>query len=290
MTPPLVSVLIPTYNSAKYVERAISSVVGQSYANLQIVLQDNASTDETIEIAHQYARQDRRISCDRSATNVGPLRNWQTGLERCAGDYVKVLWSDDWIHRDFVDECVAMLERSPEMSFVFTAVMLHHPMRDEPLYLHPHRDVFTTSEYLAKTFARDNMPVSPGCSLVRRKYATFKVPGGATASLQQASERWGAGPDLLFLLEAACGGQTVGYIPKFYGHFLARADSFSGAHQAGVAAAYRETCKLAARDARKRFPKLHRMTLLAGAGKWLRGQFDRSVSLLARALRPISKG
>ena len=64
---PAISVGIPVYNGANYVAEAIASILGQSYQDFELLIQDNASTDQTGEICREFARQDRRVSYVRNA-------------------------------------------------------------------------------------------------------------------------------------------------------------------------------------------------------------------------------
>src|SRR5437879_3906105 len=75
MSVPLVSILIPTYDSAQFVERALRSAQAQTHSAIEIILTDNGSTDETWRIGQGYAMQDPRIRCRRNECNEGPLAN-----------------------------------------------------------------------------------------------------------------------------------------------------------------------------------------------------------------------
>jgi glycosyltransferase involved in cell wall biosynthesis len=261
MSAPLVSILIPTFNSSRYIERALSSARGQTHQNVEIVPHDNASTDDTWEIVSRHAAMDPRIKCFRNASNIGPLRNWQKGLEQCHGEYVKVLWSDDWLEPQCVAACVKALESDPQAGLVFTGVISHGDDTDFALYLYPRRQHFAIETYLLRTLADDNMPMSPGAAMVRRRDAQFDVAPHADQELAAAGMNMGAGPDVLFLLRAAMNYTRVAHVSKYYNHFQARADSFTGAHGEEVSEAYRKTMKLFLEHTRK-FPRLSQKLFL----------------------------
>lgn len=91
----LVSVVLPTFNRAYCLERAIRSVLSQTYANLELLVIDDGSTDSTEEICTQIARRDRRLRYLQQANGgVAAARN--LGLEHAIGEYVAFLDSDDW--------------------------------------------------------------------------------------------------------------------------------------------------------------------------------------------------
>jgi glycosyltransferase involved in cell wall biosynthesis len=118
---PLVSVLVPTFNGAKYLPEALDSILAQSYPNLEIILLDDASTDETPEIAARY---DGRITYVRQPTNLGIYDNVNVGIARARGDLVATYHADDVYLPTIVEEQVAFLERHPEVGAVFASDIL----------------------------------------------------------------------------------------------------------------------------------------------------------------------
>jgi glycosyltransferase involved in cell wall biosynthesis len=102
-TTPMVSILIPTYNRASLLQQAIRSALSQTYDNLEIVVSDNASTDETSAILAQQT--DSRITLLRQTTNVGPIRNINACLGSAQGEFVLVLSDDDLL----LPHCIARM-------------------------------------------------------------------------------------------------------------------------------------------------------------------------------------
>jgi len=97
-----VSICIPTYNGALYLEECLESAVRQRFADIEIVVVDDCSTDDTCAIARRYAGRDRRIRLIRNRTRLGLVRNWNRCLQYAAGKWVKFLFQDDFI----TDACV----------------------------------------------------------------------------------------------------------------------------------------------------------------------------------------
>ncbi|KAF0099577.1 MAG: glycosyl transferase [bacterium] len=101
MTPPLVSVAIPAYNHAKYIEACLASVCAQTYPELELVLIDDGSTDDTFEIARRFmeihGERYRRVVLDRRE-NRGVSANSNACVEACSGEWVHLLGSDDLLY------------------------------------------------------------------------------------------------------------------------------------------------------------------------------------------------
>ena len=98
----LVSVIIPCYNVEKYLDRCLDSVVNQTYKNLEIILVDDGSTDETPAMCDSWAEKDSRIKVIHKE-NDGLANARNSGIEICTGDYVEFVDSDDFVDNDIVE-------------------------------------------------------------------------------------------------------------------------------------------------------------------------------------------
>lgn len=110
---PLVSVGLPVYNGAAYVAEAIQSVLDQTLADLELIVSDNASTDETPEICQGFADRDQRVRFIRNHENRGAAPNYNLTLLLARGPYFKWLAHDDVLRPDFIRRCVDVLETDP---------------------------------------------------------------------------------------------------------------------------------------------------------------------------------
>lgn len=110
---PLVSLLIPTFNSGLTVADAIQSCCEQSYPNLEILVYDEASKDNTREIIAEWARRDSRVRVLTSDKNSGPVRAWRVLLHAAKGKYCTWVWADDLILPNYVEKLCATLEANP---------------------------------------------------------------------------------------------------------------------------------------------------------------------------------
>lgn len=121
---PAVSICIPTYNHGRFLRDALASAVSQRYEDLEILVVDNASKDETPNIAAEMRSRDPRIKYVRQPENVGLIGNFDTCLRLAQGDYIKFLCSDDVLEPDCVSVMAHLLDRLPEVSLVACARIL----------------------------------------------------------------------------------------------------------------------------------------------------------------------
>lgn len=111
MNQPLVSVIIPIYNVEKYLDRCITSVVNQTYGNLEIILVDDGSPDNCPAICDEWAKRDKRIKTIHK-TNEGAGLSRNAGIDNAGGDYVLFVDSDDYIDLSATEKCVEALRKN----------------------------------------------------------------------------------------------------------------------------------------------------------------------------------
>ena len=110
-TQPLVSIIVPIYNTARYLPACLDSIIAQTYQNLEIILIDDGSTDHSGQIADNYAKKDSRIKVAHQK-NQGQSAARNLGLTMVKGEYVSFLDSDDEIKPTFIKELLAPLASS----------------------------------------------------------------------------------------------------------------------------------------------------------------------------------
>lgn len=111
---PLVSVGMPIHNEARFLRYALDAIVVQNYPNIELLISDNASTDNTGEICQEYADRYEWISYHRFDQNNGPAGNFSYVLKESSGRYF--MWGaghDQW-DENYIQECVYLLEKHPE--------------------------------------------------------------------------------------------------------------------------------------------------------------------------------
>jgi glycosyltransferase involved in cell wall biosynthesis len=115
---PLVSVCIPTYNAEKTVVDTVQSILNQTYQNLEIIVVDNASTDNTLAILQQF--KDQRIKIYTNSKNIGGERNWSRCIGLTSGEYIAIFHADDLYKPDMVKKQVQAFQDNPSVGAVFT--------------------------------------------------------------------------------------------------------------------------------------------------------------------------
>lgn len=118
--PPLVSVLMPTYDNGAYIAQAIESVLNQTMPHLELVVTNNASTDNTAAILDRYATQDTRVKALHNPRNIGLSPNFNLAFQRMdpQSQYFIFLPSDDWWEPRLLERLLAVMESAPNLAFV----------------------------------------------------------------------------------------------------------------------------------------------------------------------------
>lgn len=102
MPQPQISIGMPVYNGAKFIREAIDSLLAQTFTDFELIISDNASTDETEAICREYAAKDKRIRYIRQSQNLGALANFKFVLDEAVGEYfmwaaADDVWDKNWI-------------------------------------------------------------------------------------------------------------------------------------------------------------------------------------------------
>jgi glycosyltransferase involved in cell wall biosynthesis len=131
MATPLVSIGIPVYNGARFIRQALDHLLAQTYTHLELVICDNASTDDTGVICQEYAARDARVRYYRNPTNVGLINNFRLAVERSTGTYFAWAAADDRKPPTAVEACVRVLQAQPAAVMAHGIVLVQSPGRDD---------------------------------------------------------------------------------------------------------------------------------------------------------------
>lgn len=116
---PLVSTVISTYNGAKYIRKAIDSVLNQTYKNIELIIADDCSTDDTQKIISEYLKKDPRIRTFRNETNMGSYKSLNKAIGVSKGKYIANLDDDDiWITPKKIEKQVEFMEKNKDYGLV----------------------------------------------------------------------------------------------------------------------------------------------------------------------------
>ncbi len=225
----LVSILIPVYNRENLIEETVRSAMKQTYKNIEIVVVDNCSTDNTWEVLQNLAKEDSRIKIFRNNENIGPVRNWKRCIDEAKGIYGKILWSDDLISPEFIEKTLPFLDKNPEVGFVFTGTEIFDTENGVKnlAYFIGDTGIYSTDQYIKGVIFESNYPVSPGCALFRlndlKDNLLINIPNKIGSDFSMHA----VGNDLLIFLLTAHKYKKFAFINETLSFFRAHKNSIS---------------------------------------------------------------
>jgi glycosyltransferase involved in cell wall biosynthesis len=116
-SPPKVSILIPAYNYAHYLDDAMQSALGQTFTDFELIIVDNCSTDKTEEVIAKYLT-DPRVKFYVNESNIGVVANFNRCLELANGEYIKFLCADDKFAPTILEKYVPIMDADPGISLI----------------------------------------------------------------------------------------------------------------------------------------------------------------------------
>ena len=124
MTVPLVSIALPVYNGEKWLEQAINTLIKQSYENVEIIIVDDCSSDDSQKICTTYASRYSQITFIENETNLGVQGNFLKILHLCSGKYITYASQDDYWDENFISSLVEKLESNNSAVLAGSAIQL----------------------------------------------------------------------------------------------------------------------------------------------------------------------
>src|SRR3954464_2533940 len=119
---PKVSVCLDSFNYARFLPQALESVLEQSFQDFELIVADDCSTDNSLEIARKYASKDKRVVVHAAEKNRGMVRNRNACLSLARGELIKWLHADDFLcSREALARMIAVLDGNPAVSLVASA-------------------------------------------------------------------------------------------------------------------------------------------------------------------------
>lgn len=141
----LVSVCLPTRNGAARLPETVASIRAQRHADMEIVISDNASTDDTEAVCRTLAAEDDRIVYVRQKENIGLLNNFMAAMRHARGPIFRWISDDDWLAPDCVSRCLAEFDADPRLILVTMGVEFVH-----------NDGVSQTADYTGRELASDD--------------------------------------------------------------------------------------------------------------------------------------
>lgn len=131
---PRVTLGVPVFNGARFLADALDSLLGQTFTDLELIIADNASTDDTERIARAYAERDARIRYVRHRRNLGAPANWNYLARVARGQYFKWASANDTCSPHMLAECVAALDAEPLVVLCYGHTVLVDETGDVAVY------------------------------------------------------------------------------------------------------------------------------------------------------------
>ena len=113
-----VSVIITSYNYEKYIRETINSVLNQTINDWELIIIDDNSTDNSIDIIMEFANKDTRIQVIRNCENLGLKESIKTALLAATGKWIAFLESDDLWEKDYLEKKLAIANKYPDVGFI----------------------------------------------------------------------------------------------------------------------------------------------------------------------------
>ena len=145
---PLISVIVPIYNTQNYLVKCIESILYQTYTNMEIILVNDGSTDNSMAVCEEYAAKDDRIRII-SQQNQGIIAAKKAGIRICQGNYVMFVDSDDWIEKDMLQ---AMMTKMLEGTCSLVCANVYMDMLDKTI---EKRNAISVGRYKTEEIVRD---------------------------------------------------------------------------------------------------------------------------------------
>ena len=183
---PLVSIGMPVYNGERFLENALNSILAQTFADFELIISDNGSTDKTEQICRSYAQGDRRIRYFRNEQNLGAGWNFDRVAELARGKYFKWACHDDLCALEFIQQCVEILEQDSNVVLAYPKTLIIDEHEQE---IEKHEDRFHLQSSLPsqrfKTYhhlVRYGHQCHPFHGLIRRDVLAKLLPLGSYPS------------------------------------------------------------------------------------------------------------
>jgi len=194
---PLVSVLMTVYNREMYIGEAIESVLQSSYTNFELIVVDDCSKDNSVDIAKSYAEKDQRVRIIVNEKNLGDYPNRNKAASLAVGEWIMYVDSDDKMNVDGIEWCVRVMQQFPGALFG----MYYDPSsKREPFY------VDAKSAIQTHFYKEQFLSVGPGGTILNRDF--FNRIGCYP-------EKYGPANDMYFNLKAAAATGVV-FLPAAY--------------------------------------------------------------------------
>lgn len=289
MSQPLISIVVPTYNRVNLISETIESALNQTYSNLEIIVLDNNSSDDSYEfLVSKYSGQ-KNIFIYKNETTLDIVLNWKKALSYANGEYCHILWSDDLIDSQFITKCFNFLINNSSAGFVYTrtAFFSSFGCNHKDVYILGKTGLYSSDVFIHKSLLDPplSVPVSPANALFRTKDLKKNLVSDIPNNFNIDYSTIGQGNDLLLFLNTFLDYTHFGYLDERLSFFRVHddsltlaTDSFKVTYNYHIAKAYFMTISKTSKILYRRFNSKTLVLILLGY--FLRGESYLSVKRL----------
>jgi len=189
---------MPVYNGAKWIRDAVTCLLNQSFADFELIISDNASTDDTEAICRSLAATDPRIRYHRNPANIGVFRNYDRVFELSAAPYFKWASCNDLCLEGFLEKCVAVLDARPDVVLAYPKAVLIFAPPGEAEYAQEYDDNLNLEqdspsarfrEYLNRERINNVMNGVIRAAALRETALNWQAPGSDISMIAELSLR-----------------------------------------------------------------------------------------------------
>lgn len=178
---PEVSVIIPVYNTEKYLKKCLESIITQTFRDIEIICLNDDSQDNSLSILEHYVKQDNRVKLISFKNNKGVSAARNEGIKKALGKYIYFMDSDDWIEDNYLEEMVKAIKQS-NTDIVLNLNMVSNKDGKNQLYVHS-RCKFASKEgeFISSKYAIENTPWNIYMRLYKKSFLDendLKFPEG----------------------------------------------------------------------------------------------------------------
>ncbi|EMJ0649102.1 glycosyltransferase family 2 protein [Campylobacter sp. RM13744] len=152
-----ISIILPTFNVEKYIERALQSCINQTFRDIEIIVVDDCGNDKSIEIAKEYAKKDERIKIIHNEKNLGSFASRNIGVFNSNADYIMFLDPDDYLELNACEECVKVLDNNEIDLICFNYNILDIVLKKKYFFIKNSYDINEYLKFLAKKIVDANL-------------------------------------------------------------------------------------------------------------------------------------
>ena len=207
MINPLVSVIIPNYNHARYLDERIQSVLNQTYQNFEVIILDDKSTDNSVEVINKYKDNPHITNIVVNKENSGStFKQWHKGFELAKGDLIWIAESDDKCEKELLSTLIEFFEKDPDCVLAYTeSIMFKDDGTQLNSYQKKNSEMLTGHDFISTR-------MSWTCAIVNASSALFRKSVAMSID-KQYTEFHGAGDRLFWIEIAEYGNVGIDYHP-----------------------------------------------------------------------------